>query len=191
MKKLFIVIPTNRFVKLSPKTVLVIEKTKIPTIFVKQNIKPFYKNHPYIKEIHSHQIGVSRARNLGINTALKLGAKIIAFTDDDCVITEKWIKNILKTFINSKINIVFGRTLPYQPQDHPQEHCPCTFSKDNNDPVSAPVSTPQVVGMGNNFACTSSLIKKIYFNFRVITKFINKTIHKSRRSSINHVIGNY
>jgi len=165
VKKLYIIIPTNRFLKLHKKTVDIIEKTKTPTIFVKQNIPLFYKNHPYIKEISSHKSGVSKARNLGIITGLKLGAQIIAFTDDDCIITKKWINNIQKTFSNPKIDIVFGRTLPYQPKKHFGEFCPCTFSKNNQEPISDPVSTWQQAGLSNNFAITPRIIHRVgYFS---------------------------
>jgi GT2 family glycosyltransferase len=168
MKKLFLIIPSNRFEKLHPQTVAVIEKTKTPTIFVKQNLPPYYKNHPYIKEILTNQTGVSKARNKGINIALKLGAKILAFTDDDCVITKNWLKNIHLTFTNPKIDIVFGRTLSYQPQKHPFEYCPCTFSKNDLKPISTPVSTWQHVGMSNNFALSSNLVKKVgLFNIKI------------------------
>jgi len=161
MKKLFIIIPSNRCQKLPPKTVTIIEKTKTPTIFVKQNLPPYYKNHPYIKEIISHQVGVSRARNLGIKYALQHYAKILAFTDDDCIITEKWVENIHSTFTNPQIDIVFGRTLPYQPQRHLGEFCPSIFSKKNSQPITTPVSTWDNIGMSNNFAITPKIIKQI------------------------------
>lgn len=160
MKKLFIVIPSNRCQKLPKSTVTIIEKTKTPTIFVKQNLPPFYQNHPYIKEIISHQLGVSKARNLGIKTALKMGAKIIAFTDDDCIIRKNWVNKISQPFNNSKIDIVFGQTLPYQSQKHPHQYCPSTFSKVSSSPITSPVSIVQFVGTGNNFAASSKLIAK-------------------------------
>jgi GT2 family glycosyltransferase len=168
MKKLFIIIPSNRFSKLPSKTVAIIEKTKTPTIFVKQNLSPFYKNHPYIKEIISHHTGVSQARNLGIKTALKLGAQILAFTDDDCIITQSWVKNIYNTFIDPKIDIVFGHTLPYQPQKHLDKYCPSTFSKKNHQPISWPVSTWDNIGMSNNFAITPKIINQVgYFSTKI------------------------
>ena len=160
MKKLFIIIPSNRYQELLRETVDIIEKTKTQCIFVKQNLPPFYKNHPYIKEIISKQTGVSYARNLGIKFALKHNAKILAFTDDDCIITKNWIKNIKKTFTNPNINVVFGRTLPYQPEKHPHLYCPCTFSKKNFEPIYKSTSIVENVGTGNNFAVTSKAIHK-------------------------------
>lgn len=161
MKKLFIIIPSNRCQKLSPETVAVIQKTKTPTIFVKQNLPPYYQNHPQIKEIISHQTGVSKARNLGIKSALKQGADIIAFTDDDCIITEKWIKSIHQSFLDPQINAVFGQTLPWHPQQHPSDFCPCTFSKKKSDPIFTPVSTWNHIGMSNNFAITPKIIHRV------------------------------
>lgn len=161
MKKLFIIIPSNRYQKIPQKTVNIIEKSKTPTVFVKQNLPPFYNKHPYITEIISHQTGVSRARNLGIKYAIKHGAKILAFTDDDCIITKNWIKNINKTFTNPNVDVVFGRTLPYQPQKHLDFYCPCTFSKKNKKTILNPTSIVENVGTGNNFAITSKLIKKV------------------------------
>jgi GT2 family glycosyltransferase len=163
MKKIFIIIPTNRCQYLPQETVTVIEETKTPTILVKQNLSLNYKNHPYIKEITSNQTGASRARNLGIKFALKQKAEILAFIDDDCIITKNWIKNIVTTFKDPKINIVFGQTLPYQPKKNLGKYCPCIFTKKNHQPISWPVSTWDYIGMSNNFAITTEIIHTIGF----------------------------
>jgi GT2 family glycosyltransferase len=168
VKKLFIIIPSNRIAKLPPETVLVIEKTHTHTIFVKQNLPPYYLKHPYIHEIISHQKGVSHARNLGIKSALKQKAQILAFTDDDCVITVNWIKNIRTSFENRQTHIVFGQTLPYQPQKHPHRHCPSIFSKTDHRPISWPVSTWNNIGMSNNFAADVHLFNQVgFFNTKI------------------------
>lgn len=169
MKKLFVVIPSNRTSTLHPKTISVIEKTKTHVIFVKQNLPSCYKKHPYIHEIISHQTGASLARNLGIKNALFQQAKIIAFTDDDCIITNTWIKNINKIFSNSKIDAVFGRISPYQPQKNIGKKCPCTFSKkNNNNNILIPVSSLDSVGMTGNLVINSKIIDKIgLFNTKI------------------------
>lgn len=161
MNKTYIIIASNRSQQLLPETIAVINKTKTPTILVKQNLRRYYRHHPYITEIISRQTGVSRGRNLGIKYAISKGAEILALTDDDCIITQRWINNIKLSFANPNTNIVFGRTLPYRPQKNPNLFCPSTFSKDSDTPITSPVSTWQKVGMSNNMAITPKLVHSI------------------------------
>lgn len=161
MNKLIIVVITNRTNYLDQKTIAVIEETKTETVFVKQRLKKTYFNHPLIHEIISQETGASRARNVGIKYALKHQAKIFAFTDDDCIITKEWINSIKKSFENSQINIIYGRTLAYKPEKHQKEFCPCTFSKVNCEPINKIETFWKNVGPSNNMAVSRKLICKI------------------------------
>ena len=158
---MILIIITNRTNYLDPKTISVIEQTQIETVFVKQGLKKVYSNHSFIHEIISKETGAARARNVGIKYALKRKAKILAFTDDDCIITKKWINSIKKSFENPKINIIYGRTLAYKPENHPNEFCPCTFSKTNGQPISKIETFWKNIGPSNNLAVSIKLIEKI------------------------------
>lgn len=59
-------------------------------------------------------IGPAAARNKGVEHALKLGVDFIAFTDSDCVPSERWLEEIRVGFTNSPTcNIISGNTLSY------------------------------------------------------------------------------
>lgn len=54
-----------------------------------------------------------RAR--AINEGIKLSqGEILAFTDDDVIVSDNWLKLIEGEFENKKVDIVFGKTVPYQ-----------------------------------------------------------------------------
>jgi GT2 family glycosyltransferase len=165
MKKLIIIISSNRIKTLPKETVNVINKTKTPTILIKQKLPPHYTNHAFITEIHSTESGVSRARNLGIKFAIKNNADILAFTDDDCIITPDWINTIKHKLSENSSQLLFGKTLPYQPKLHPNQFCPCTFFPTNLSPITTTSVPRDHFGYGNNFAISVETQKKIgYFN---------------------------
>ena len=56
---------------------------------------------------HKRNLGLSRARNSGIKLAQ---GNIIAFTDDDCVAAENWLRALAKSFANPAIGFVIGQT---------------------------------------------------------------------------------
>ena len=53
--------------------------------------------------------GLAESRNIG---TLKSTAKILAFTDDDCVPDKHWLKNILSAYTDRKIIAVGGKIVP-------------------------------------------------------------------------------
>lgn len=163
MNKIFIIISSNRQASLPQKTVSVIEKTQTPTIFIKQNLQPKYHHHPYIKEIFTKTTGSSIGRNIGIKYAIKHQANILAFTDDDCIITADWIKSIKNSFSHhSQTKVIFGQTLPYQPEKHPYEFSTCTFQKNvGSPPIKNVCRHWQDIGFSNNMAIRTEIFKKI------------------------------
>ncbi len=55
---------------------------------------------------HKENLGLSSARNSGIKAAKY---DIIAFTDDDCLVDENWLKNISEGFTENNIGFVIGQ----------------------------------------------------------------------------------
>lgn len=69
-------------------------------------------SHGYqrLKYIRSRTIGLSKARNIGIEAS---EGEILSFTDDDCVVSENWVASIAAEFRqDSQVMAVFGRVLP-------------------------------------------------------------------------------
>jgi glycosyltransferase involved in cell wall biosynthesis len=63
-----------------------------------------------LKYIRSETVGLSRARNIGIEAS---DGKIISFTDDDCLVSEDWIESIAAEFQKDpQVMAVYGRILP-------------------------------------------------------------------------------
>ena len=66
-----------------------------------------------IKILHENRPGLSFARNTGVAAA---AGKVIAFTDDDVVVTKNWVKIIAASFKDSSVGAVTGSVLPAQLQ---------------------------------------------------------------------------
>ncbi|MCG8327474.1 MAG: glycosyltransferase family 2 protein [Chitinophagales bacterium] len=72
-------------------------------------------NYSFPKAIISkrlkHNSGPATARNAGKRIAINNGSDIIAFTDTDCILSEKWIETISKSFISNRdFQILSGDT---------------------------------------------------------------------------------
>lgn len=62
-------------------------------------------------------------KTTALNTGLKYAkGQLIAFTDDDCIVSSGWLRNIKKYFQNNPKSVgIFGRVTPYgnPPKEHP------------------------------------------------------------------------
>jgi len=63
------------------------------------------KEFPQVRCIIEERIGVSYARNRGIENA---NGNIIAFTDDDCIVTRNWLHELASSFSSADIGAVGG-----------------------------------------------------------------------------------
>lgn len=115
------------------------------------------------KRIHyypSEPKGLSWARNYGIS---KAKAKLLAFTDSDCVADKNWLSETVKAFETyPEAAGFFGSSRPHQPYNHPKEICPCVFSARemiaHNDPNTLHWKT---LGLGNNMSLRKALVNKV------------------------------
>lgn len=102
--------------------------------------------------------GKSKALNFALD---KARGEIIAFTDDDCLVEKNWLGEIAKSFLkHPQVAAVFGKVLPFCPQENKNLFCACTFSKKREMIFSQPVDHLQV-GYGNNMAFRAKFFKKI------------------------------
>jgi GT2 family glycosyltransferase len=75
-----------------------------------------------IKVIRMPKPGKTKGLNLLISQAK---SEILAFTDDDCIVTKDWLQGIVDTYQQfPQIAGIFGNVLPYQPEKHVGEICP-------------------------------------------------------------------
>lgn len=113
---------------------------------LKQKLSLF-QNKIYLKQ---KQAGKSKGLNLAIKNSF---SPILAFTDDDCIPGVDWVENIVQSFKTKKnIVAVFGRTLPYQPTQNKNLHCPSTFNQLEPKLISQPCKHWKNIGFGNNMS---------------------------------------
>ena len=116
--------------------------------------------------VHKKDAGLSRADNTGIGLT---SAPLIAFTDDDCIVPQDWLRRINDAFDNDPA----GELLYGQVVAKPAESPDGSHSIDPGLTVHTPIlefSAPErlsrrdgfrVIGMGANFAARRRLFERI------------------------------
>lgn len=112
-----------------------------------------------IRYIHTNSIGLSRARNMGIQESR---GEIIGFTDDDCTPDQGWVKAIVDEFSNNPdVSAVYGRCLPsgdFRPKDRL-----VGVKVDSKQRFFCGRCNPWRLGHGNNMAFRRCLFKVVGF----------------------------
>lgn len=126
---------------------------------IKKENKRFVINYRKINYLPQYIKGKSR----GLNYALKnVKTTYVAFTDDDCIPDKYWLENITKRLgKNKNIGGVFGRTLPYHPDKHPEKTCPSVFENKKHHLIKKPGRHFLEIGFGNNMAYRMHIFKSI------------------------------
>jgi glycosyltransferase involved in cell wall biosynthesis len=118
-------------------------------------------NNKNIKYIADKNRGAGIAKNLAIKNA---HGSILAFTDDDCIVTKNWLTNINEVFSNnSDISGVFGKVSPYKSFSHENETCPSIVTKSGVNIVNKPCLHWKHLGFGNNMAFRKRDLTKVGF----------------------------
>jgi GT2 family glycosyltransferase len=116
------------------------------------NQKTFLRQFSRFRLIRSKQNGKSKGLNqvIGLSTAL-----LVAFTDDDCLPDQDWLYEINQTFSQyPHIAGIFGKTLPYNPENNIGYTCPSVFQNniDTIHIIDQPGNHWERIGFGNNMA---------------------------------------
>jgi GT2 family glycosyltransferase len=134
------------------KIILIDQSTDNKTLRV---INTTFRNNKKITYVRENPVGKSKALNRGLDLS---ESNVLAFTDDDCIVSRDWISQIKLSFeSNSIISCVTGDTRPFM--DIPIWACPPIFSK-----KLTIYSKPQYhgnIGFGNNYAIRKSDLKSI------------------------------
>lgn len=118
-------------------------------------------SNPIIKYFRMKEKGLDKARNLGIK---KAKGKIIAFTDDDCLVAKDWLENIYLSFQNNrKISAVFGKVLSYKPEEHLGLHCAGVARFKKERIFTTPPKYKRFIFTGNALSFRRNVFEKIGF----------------------------
>ncbi|MBP9814096.1 glycosyltransferase family 2 protein [Candidatus Woesebacteria bacterium] len=111
-----------------------------------------------IKYFHYPRGGKSMALNTALHQAK---GNIIAFTDDDCIVSKTWLASIYKSFsLHPNIVGVFGSTYPYLPTKVPHTICPSTFTYKKSRHIRR-ISHISQIGFGNNMAIRKQSLRAV------------------------------
>lgn len=115
-------------------------------------------SNPRIRYIKSTARGKSAALNKGISLA---HGELIAFTDDDCIVTPSWLASIHSSFKkNPQVDGLFGSTYPYTPTRKKGTVCPSTFTRKKAHIITKPQYHVSEIGFGNNMAIKKKTLLK-------------------------------
>jgi glycosyltransferase involved in cell wall biosynthesis len=123
-----------------------------------EELLPVIRN---LKHIPTETRGLSKARNVGIKAST---SDIIAFTDDDCIVTREWAEAIIQEFDRDKDTMaVYGKVLPAFIGDQARKMLAICL-KDNRQEYKKLVN-PWEFQSGNNMALRREVFTEIgYFD---------------------------
>lgn len=104
------------------------------------------------------QQGVSYSKNYAVRHCQ---TDLIAFTDDDCLADQHWIKRILDNFADPQVSAVYGRVQPYSPTKQNGYLCPSFMLKNRFERIQTMSADASHFGIGNNMAFRVSVLKKL------------------------------
>lgn len=120
-----------------------------------------------VKSLHNEKIiympylsgGKSAAINAGIRHSR---GNILAFTDDDCIVTNAWLQTLEETIsTHADVSMVTGKTLPYQPEKHLGQLCPCTFLNTHEKTITKLCIHYRHIGYGNNMGIKKQVFQQL------------------------------
>ena len=61
-----------------------------------------------LRYVHLDEVGISRARNCAMQNA---HTELVAFTDDDCIVPEGWLRTMAASMADPRVELVWGQVL--------------------------------------------------------------------------------
>ncbi len=118
------------------------------------------KQFPYLPQL-VHVFVPSGGKSSALNHALsKARGRLFAFTDDDCIVSARWLSVISQIAQkHRRQSAFFGRTVPYKPNIHKGRICPSIFTSTKRTIISVPTPHFRSIGFGNNMAIRKSAIE--------------------------------
>lgn len=110
---------------------------------------------PHVTHLLCKRGGKSAALNVAIRVAR---GEVLAFTDDDCLVSKNWLARISLTLAKNKYGAVFGQTQPYQPTKNRGKICPAAHTLKTSRVISVPSYHAGNIGFGNNMAIKKSIL---------------------------------
>lgn len=109
-----------------------------------------------IRYVRMNGMGKAKALNFAVK---KSKNEILAFTDDDCIASKNWLKEIDDTYRRTAVDGVFGNTYAYKKTQTKGKICAATFRSKGKNVFSRPdIIHYQVLGLGNNMSLRKSAI---------------------------------
>ncbi len=72
-------------------------------------LAPFQATHPNFRYLHTTRVGLSAAYNTAIAASR---GEVLAFTDDDCVAPQDWLRRIATTFTREPdVDLIYGQVV--------------------------------------------------------------------------------
>jgi glycosyltransferase involved in cell wall biosynthesis len=129
-----------------------------PTRSILQELSPII---PTLRHVPTETRGLSKARNVGIKVST---GDIIAFTDDDCIVTKNWAGAIVGEFKrDKKIMAVYGKVPPVFDGGDNKKLLAIRLKADRQEYNS--LVNPWEFQSGNNMALRRGVFEKIgYFD---------------------------
>jgi GT2 family glycosyltransferase len=71
-------------------------------------------NDPRVRYVATATVGSSAGRNLGAQLSR---GEVVAYTDDDCIVSDGWLNALAAEFRNPHVSAVYGRLLPWESRE--------------------------------------------------------------------------
>lgn len=121
-------------------------------IVIDQSTIPALASRVHVNIRYVHKPGSGKSNALNIATRIARG-DILAFTDDDCIVSPHWLSSLKKQFDKDpNVLAVFGNTFPYRPKNHTLQVCPSVFVTRRVRIFKKPLLHSKYIGFGNNMA---------------------------------------
>jgi GT2 family glycosyltransferase len=133
----------------------VVDQSKTPA--TREVLRPIAAGDPRLRYIHLQEAGLSRAYNTGIREST---GSIIAFTDDDCLVPQDWLRLIVEAFDGEPAaDLLYGQVVA-----KPTELSEAFLTPSLELPKAQRLSRGdgfKVIGMGANFAARRRLFDSV------------------------------